>query len=339
MKRDERKDDCVEKFLWTPKSQVNQPKCFEIIRPFGRIVLFFFRKFRILPFFLSINYMIRIRFFGLRESFQQGFRAAQYHSGRERLMTGLSRETGASGNFDAMFSCHDVFRFADPASDWISLLDGNKDYLHNQARSERTCETRTSSEISRQLYRRTSASSLCSKIGIGGRPSRIYWVSTRASKTTRRINFHGKSFRKTQIKNIHEMEKNTKLNNYELKNSQYKNWEKVMKQYRSSLHKYDKWRSKRILNYSGEFQEVESNYSEGLFYVSSQQAVPFDTWNTSGQQENVFGNQFSTVDSRNHYQGIHLFSTQSSTGPTKYYKFFLFLQNTCTGTHFQDMKT
>ena len=115
--------------------------------------------------------------------------------------------------------------------------------------------------------------------------------------------------------------KRTELNNYELKNSQYNNWEKVMKQYRSSLHKYDKWKSKRILNYSGEFQEVESNYSEGLFYVSSQPAVPFDTWNTSGQQENVFGNQFSTVDSRNHYQGIHLFFH------TRYYRTHQVLQD------------
>ena len=65
------------------------------------------------------------------------------------------------------------------------------------------------------------------------------------------------------------------------------------------------------LNDSGEFQEVESNYSEKLSYVSSQPAVipssrsmlsrdqrlPLDTWNTSGLQENVFGNQFSTFDS------------------------------------------
>ena len=50
-----------------------------------------------------------------------------YHSGRASLMTGLSRETGASGKPDAMFSCHNVSR---------SLLDGNKDSLLNQARSE-----------------------------------------------------------------------------------------------------------------------------------------------------------------------------------------------------------
>ena len=109
-----------------------------------------------------------------------------------------------------------------------------------------------------------------------------------------------------------------------------------MKQYRSSLHKDDKCKSKRILHYSGEFQEVESNYSGGLFHVSSQPAAPPDTWNTSGQQENVFGNQFSTVDSRNHYQGIHHFSTPGSTGPTKYCRTFCKLQ--AQGLFSQDMK-
>ena len=41
-----------------------------------RLFLFFLRMFRILPFFFffSIIFMIRIRFFGLRESFQQEFR-------------------------------------------------------------------------------------------------------------------------------------------------------------------------------------------------------------------------------------------------------------------------
>ena len=74
------------------------------------------------------------------------------------------------------------------------------------------------------------------------------------------------------------------------------------------------------MNDSGECQEVESNHSGRLSYVSSQPAmIPSsrstlsrdkrllpDTWNTSGLQEDVFGNQFSTFDSsRNHPQGIH----------------------------------
>ena len=74
------------------------------------------------------------------------------------------------------------------------------------------------------------------------------------------------------------------------------------------------------INDSGEFQDVESNYSGRLSHVSSQPAMMqssrallsrdkrllFDTWNQSGLQENVFGNQFSTFDPpRDHPQGIH----------------------------------
>ena len=65
-----------------------------------------------------------------------------------------------------------------------------------------------------------------------------------------------------------------------------------------------------------------------LCYVSSQPAatpssrsmlgrdkrLPLDTWNTSGLQENVFGNQFSTFDSsRDHPQGIHSCASQIKT--------------------------
>ena len=79
------------------------------------------------------------------------------------------------------------------------------------------------------------------------------------------------------------------------------------------------------VNDSGEFQEVESNYSGRLSYVSSRLAMipmlsrdkrlPLDTWNTSGLQGNVFGNQFSTCDSsRNHPQRIHSCATPRETG-------------------------
>ena len=63
------------------------------------------------------------------------------------------------------------------------------------------------------------------------------------------------------------------------------------------------------------FQDVESNKSGRLSHVSSQLAMvpnsrsllscdkrlPLDTWNQSGLQENVFGNQFSTFDSPRDY--------------------------------------
>ena len=83
------------------------------------------------------------------------------------------------------------------------------------------------------------------------------------------------------------------------------------------------------MNDSGKFQEVESNYSGRLSYVSCQPAmIPcalsmlsrdkrllLDTWNTSGLQENVFGNQFSTFDSpRDRPQGIHSCAPQREQG-------------------------
>ena len=83
------------------------------------------------------------------------------------------------------------------------------------------------------------------------------------------------------------------------------------------------------VNDSGEFQEVESNHSGGLSYVSSppeaipsyrsmlsrDTCLPLNTWNTSGSQENVFGDQFSTFDSsRNHYREIHHRTTPRETG-------------------------
>ena len=74
------------------------------------------------------------------------------------------------------------------------------------------------------------------------------------------------------------------------------------------------------MNDSGEFQEVDLNHSGRLSYVPSQSVTlpghrsmlsrdkrwQLGTWNASGPQENVFGNQFSTFASpRHHYQGIH----------------------------------
>ena len=69
---------------------------------------------------------------------------------------------------------------------------------------------------------------------------------------------------------------------------------------------------------------------EGLSHVSSQPAMipssrsilsrdkrlPLDIWNTSGLQENVFGNQFSSFDSpRNHHQGMQSCAPERERGP------------------------
>ena len=107
--------------------QVNQP-CFETKSLSDELFLFLYQSSESYRFF-SIVHMIRIRFFGSKASFQQGFRAAQCHSARGSLMTVLSRETGTSGKFDAMFSCHDVFQICRSRKFfWKSILGGNKDH-------------------------------------------------------------------------------------------------------------------------------------------------------------------------------------------------------------------
>ena len=74
------------------------------------------------------------------------------------------------------------------------------------------------------------------------------------------------------------------------------------------------------MNDSGDFQDVESKFCGRSSHVSSQLAMipssralrsrdkrlPLDTWNQSGVQQNVFGNQISTCDSpRDFPQRIH----------------------------------
>ena len=84
------------------------------------------------------------------------------------------------------------------------------------------------------------------------------------------------------------------------------------------------------MNDSGDFQDVESNYSGRLSHVSSQPAMipssrtmfgrdkrlPLDTGNQSGSEENVFGNQFSTFDSARKYkENEDQFHKQLGQGP------------------------
>ena len=79
------------------------------------------------------------------------------------------------------------------------------------------------------------------------------------------------------------------------------------------------------MNGSGEFQDIESIESGKFSHVSGQpEMIPssrallsrdkgllLDTWNQSGEQDNVFGNQFSTFDSpRNHPQRIPIDDVQ-----------------------------
>ena len=84
------------------------------------------------------------------------------------------------------------------------------------------------------------------------------------------------------------------------------------------------------MNDSGEFQEVESNYSGRLSYASGQRSIipssrsplsrdkrlPLDTWNASGLQEKTFLviNFLRLIHPRDHHQGIHPYAPQRERG-------------------------
>ena len=103
-----------------------------------------------------------------------------------------------------------------------------------------------------------------------------------------------------------------------------------MRQYRGSLPNCRKCKSRWILwMIQVNFKKWNRITVERLSCVPSQPAaissycsmlgrdkrLPIDTWSTSGLQENVFGNQFSTVDSpRNLCQRIHHSMTPCDTG-------------------------
>ena len=68
----------------------------------------------------------------------------------------------------------------------------------------------------------------------------------------------------------------------------------------------------------GDFSYIPSQparISSPRSMLSCDTRLPLDTWNMSGPQENVFGNQLSTFDSsQNHYQRIHHCTTPGATG-------------------------
>ena len=80
-----------------------------------------------------------------------------------------------------------IFRFSNPANFAKSLLDGNRDHLLTQARSELmkhehqvgSLNTCSINELQQQTY--------AQRLEIGRRPSRICRISKRASPTARRV--------------------------------------------------------------------------------------------------------------------------------------------------------
>ena len=159
-------------------------------------------------------------------------RTQAYHSRRESSMTSSSRDLDAAGKLDAMFSCHNessqntfserdrsnelgnrfescvhsVFRLADRANVGKSLLDGNKDHLLNQARSE----------IVKQEHEEGSLNSCINELQQQAYAQRLeledahhgFFESRREQfRLQEELSMKGKVLRKTRIRNVHEMGK------------------------------------------------------------------------------------------------------------------------------------
>ena len=152
-----------------------------------------------------------------------------YHSERESLMASSSRDLEAAGKLDAMFSCHNessqntfserdrrnepgnrcvhsVFRLADRANVGKSLLDGNKDHLLNQARSELVKQEHEEGSLNsciNELQQQTYAQRLELEDAHHG-----FFESRREHfGLQEELSMKGKVLRKTQIRNVHEMGK------------------------------------------------------------------------------------------------------------------------------------
>ena len=112
-----------------------------------------------------------------------------------------------------------------------------------------------------------------------------------------------KGLRNTQIRNMHEMGEITRAREQrmdEFSMQKLRENHETILQLTSQLQQMQE--QMNSMSDSGDFQDLESNYSGRLSHVSSQpvmipssrslcsrdQRLPLDTWNQSGLQENVF---------------------------------------------------
>ena len=132
-----------------------------------------------------------------------------------------------------------------------------------------------------------------------------------------------KAVRETQIRKIHErreMKRAQELRVDEFCVQKLRESHETIQRLTSQMQEMQE--QMNSMNDSEEFQEVESNHSSQPAAIPSfrsmlsrDKRLPLDTWNASGPQENVFGNQCSTFDSSpNHYQGIHHSTTPGVPG-------------------------
>ena len=195
-----------------------------------------------------------------------------------------------------------VFKHADTSKLGRSLLEGNKDHLLSQARSELMKQEHEVGSLN-NCIRELQQHALCSKIGITGRSSRIYCISKRTITPTRRSIHEGKSASRYSNRNYARNgrnEESSRTTSWRIlcTKIERKSWDNT----RLASHMQEMQEQMNSMSGPGDFQEVEQNYSGRLSHVSCQPAMipssrsmlsrdkrwPLDTWNRSGLQENVF---------------------------------------------------
>ena len=202
-----------------------------------------------------------------------------------------------------------VFGNANPSNLSGILLEGNKDHLLNQAKSDlarKESHVESLNKCIDDLQKRMEVQDRA----LQDVQNEFVELRRQQARLQAELIRKENALRDTQIRSMHELEK--------MKRAQIQQVDEISIQKLCENHETFQQLTSQLqqlpeqmssMNGSGEFQDIESNYSGRLSHVSSQpemipssrsvlgrdKRLPLDTWNQSGVQENVFGNQFLYV--------------------------------------------
>ena len=226
-------------------------------------------------------------------------------------------------------SVHSVFEVADPSNVGGSLLEGNKDHLLKKARSELMKQEHQVGSLN-SCINELQQQSYAQRLELQDAHQRYIESRREQARPQEEIIYERKSasrYSNTKFSRDGKIKRAQELRVDEFSVQKLRESHETIRRLTSQLQEMQE--QMNSMSDSQEFHEVEPNHSGRLSYVPSQPAaipssrsmlsrdkrLSFDTWSTSGLQENVFGNQFSTFDSsQNHHQGIRYRTTPRETG-------------------------
>ena len=189
------------------------------------------------------------------------------------------------------------------------LVEGNKDHLLNQAKSDlarKESHVESLNKCIDDLQKRTEVQDRALQ------DVQNEFVESRREQARLQAELIRKenALRDTQIRSMHELEKMKRAQKQQVDEISIQNLcenHETTLQLTSQLQQLPEQLSS--VNSSGEFQDIETKYCGRLSHVSCQpemipscrallsrdKSLPLDTWDQSGVQENVLGNQFFYV--------------------------------------------